>query len=81
MYETLLSEGHDARLFRFSPSDDETISGGHLDPKNKEFWQVGCLGITAPCSEVINHDFKKYTNMKAFTFLDFLIIRIQFSDL
>ena len=54
MYETLLSEGHDARLFRFSPSDDETISGGHLDPKNKEFWQVGCLGITAPCSEVTN---------------------------
>ena len=80
MYETLLSEGHDARLFRFSPSDDETISGGHLDPKNKEFWQVGCLGITAPCSEVINHDFKKIY-MKAFTFLDFLIIRIQFSDL
>ena len=67
MYETLLSEGHDARLFRFSPSDDETISGGHLDPKNKEFWQVGCLGITAPCSEVINHNFKDiYIYMKAF---------------
>ena len=52
MYETLLSEGHDARLFRFSPSDDETIPGGHTDPKNKEFWHVGCLGITAQCSEV-----------------------------
>jgi hypothetical protein len=51
MYETLLSEGHDARLFRFSPSDDETIPGGHQDPKNNMFWHVGCLGITAQCSE------------------------------
>ena len=53
MYETLLSEGHDARLLRFSPSDDETIPGGHTDPKNNAFWHVGCLGITAQCSEVL----------------------------
>jgi len=50
MYDKLLAEGHDARLFRFSPSDDGTITGGHQDPKNKEYWQVGCMGITAPCS-------------------------------
>ena len=75
MYETLMNEGHDARLLRFSASDDGTINGkfcwysmmkflslnqkykipfvgGHSDPQNKEFWQVGCLGITDPCSEV-----------------------------
>ena len=52
MYETLLREGHDARLLRFAPSADGTIPGGHQDPKNKEFWRVGCLGITEPCSQV-----------------------------
>ena len=50
MYETLVSEGHDARLLRFSPSDDGTIPGSHQDPKNTDFWKVGCLGITDPCS-------------------------------
>merc|ERR1711971_616054 len=52
MYDKLVAEGHDARLFRFSKPDDETIGGGHSDPKNKEYWQVGCMGITAPCSDV-----------------------------
>merc|ERR1711971_909272 len=42
MYDKLVAEGHDARLFRFSKPDDETINGGHSDPKNKEYWQVGC---------------------------------------
>ena len=41
-----MAEGHDARLFRFSKPADETINGGHSDPKNKEYWQVGCMGIT-----------------------------------
>ena len=27
MYETLMNEGHDARLLRFSASDDGTING------------------------------------------------------
>ena len=45
-YDKLVAEGHDARLFRFSKPDDETINGGHSDPKNKEYWQVGCMGIT-----------------------------------
>jgi len=51
MYDKLVAEGHDARLFRFSAPEDGTIGGGHQDPKNKEYWQVGCMGITAPCSE------------------------------
>ena len=53
MYEKMLDEGHDARLLRFSPSDDGTISGGHTDPKNFNYWQIGCLGITSSCSEVL----------------------------
>ena len=44
MYETLVSEGHDARLLRFSPSDDGTIPGSHQDPKNTDFWKVGTIG-------------------------------------
>jgi len=51
MYDKLVAEGHDARLFRFSAPEDGTINGGHSDPKNKEYWQVGCMGITAPCSD------------------------------
>merc|ERR1712001_625125 len=47
MYEKMSDEGHDARLLRFSPSDDGTISGGHTDPKNFNYWQIGCLGITS----------------------------------
>ena len=46
MYDKLVAEGHDARLFRFSQSEDGTIPGEHQDPKNKEYWQVGCMGIT-----------------------------------
>ena len=64
MYDKMLAEGHDARLLRFSPSDDEiitdgaitrnkTITGGHQDPKNLDYWQIGCLGITSSCSEVL----------------------------
>ena len=51
MYDALLNEGHDARLIRWSPSEDGTIEGSHTDPKNLIHWQVGCLGITSPCSE------------------------------
>ena len=50
MYEKLVDEGHDARLLRFSPSQDGTIKGSHKDVKNTPFWQVGCLGITETCS-------------------------------
>ena len=52
MYDALKNEGHDARLLRFSASDDGTIPGGHKDPLNTQYWQIGCLGITPPCSEV-----------------------------
>merc|ERR1739844_303695 len=51
MYEKMLDEGHDARLLRFSPSADGTIKGGHTDPKNFNYWQIGCLGITPSCSQ------------------------------
>ena len=46
MYDRLVTEGHDARLLRFSPSADGTIPGSHKNPKNDEYWKVGCLGIT-----------------------------------
>ena len=54
MYETMLDEGHDARLLRFSESGDGTIEGGHNKalPKNLNYWQVGCLGITESCTQV-----------------------------
>ena len=52
MNEKLKNEGHDARLLRFSPSDDGTIRGGHRRPMNEAYWIAGCLGITEACSEV-----------------------------
>jgi len=48
MYEKLMDEGHDARLLRFSPTAD--FQGGHRDPENKDYWHIGCLGITPSCS-------------------------------
>ena len=62
MYEAQMREGHDARLFRFDPSSDETIAGGHVDPKNTAYWQVGCLGITEPCSEACEASFVACVN-------------------
>ena len=47
MYDKLMNEGHDARLLRFSPSSDGTIPGSHQNPKNANYWKVGCLGITS----------------------------------
>ena len=58
MYEKMTDEGHDARLFRFSPSSDRdpadnSIKGSHQTMQNEQLWMVGCLGLTAPCSEVV----------------------------
>ena len=50
MYEKMMAEGHDPRMFRFSP--DASIKGGHSPPQNYEYWRVGCLGITSSCSKV-----------------------------
>ena len=50
MYEKLMQEGHDARMFRFAPSGQN--EGGHRPPENAEYWQIGCLGITSSCSKV-----------------------------
>ena len=66
MYEKMLDEGHDARLLRFSPSADGTIKGGHTDPKNFNYWQIGCLGITPSCSQVLilrNISFSKFPEL------------------
>jgi len=62
MYDALVNEGHDARLIRWDPSDDETIAGQHTDPKNLIHWQVGCLGITSPCSEVCESELIECVN-------------------
>ena len=64
MYEKLVNEGQDGRLLIFNPSDDGTIAGGHKDPKNKAHWQVGCLGITEPCSESCETSFIACVNLK-----------------
>ena len=41
MYSKLLDEGHDARLFRFSPSADGTIEGDHKVITNSKYWIIG----------------------------------------
>ena len=41
MYSRLLDEGHDARLFRFSPSADGTITGGWKAITNSKYWIIG----------------------------------------
>ena len=64
MYEKLLAEGHDARLMRFSPSDDGTIEGNHQNPKNYVYWQVGCWGITSPCSQSCEDAFTGCVELK-----------------
>ena len=45
MYDRLVTEGHDARLLRFSPSADGTIPGSHQNPKNYNYWQVVVLAL------------------------------------
>jgi len=64
MKERLDKEGHDARLLRFSPSEDGSIAGGHKDPRNTPFWQVGCLGITEPCSKECETNFIDCVNKR-----------------
>ena len=50
MYEKMIQEGHDPRLFRLSP---DTNGGGHRGPENSQYWAIGCLGLTSACSEVL----------------------------
>lgn len=64
MYERLMNEGHDARMFRFGASKDGTVKGGHTNPKNAVYWQVGCLGITSPCSSECEYSFIDCINGK-----------------
>ena len=64
MYEKLVDEGHDARLLRFSKSNDDTIEGSHKSPQNKAHWYVGCLGIKEPCSTECEASFASCMNGK-----------------
>jgi len=57
MYERSLKEGHEARLLRFSPSQDTSIAGKHKSPQNSLYWKIGCLGITASCSSACEASF------------------------
>jgi len=60
MYEKMMAEGHDPRMFRFSPGD--SIKGGHSPPQNYEYWRVGCLGITPSCSKQCETSFLECMN-------------------
>lgn len=31
--------------------------GSHKNPKNEDYWKVGCLGITAPCNQECEESF------------------------
>ena len=71
MYEKMMAEGHDPRMFRFSP-ETSGHNGGHSPPQNYEYWRVGCLGVTPSCSKVqyfrIDYEFVniKYTQFGNF---------------
>mgnify|MGYP001443290869 CR=1 FL=1 len=77
MYEKLMDEGHDARLLRFSPTAD--FQGGHRDAENKDYWHIGCLGITPSCStgQEISEDF----SLSREFFLKELKTRKKFSEI
>ena len=64
MYDALVQEGHDARLFRFAPVEDGSIKTKHSATKNIVHWQVGCWGITPPCTETCQTEFLKCVNGK-----------------
>ena len=49
MYDASSQEAHDTTVLTFAPNGD--IAGGHVEPKNKFDWMVGCLGVQAACSE------------------------------
>uniref|UniRef100_A0A7M5UFV2 Uncharacterized protein n=2 Tax=Clytia hemisphaerica TaxID=252671 RepID=A0A7M5UFV2_9CNID len=64
MYTVAKTEGHDARLLRFKPSDDGTIAGGHKNPRNTVYWQMGCWGMTEKCSSECETSFEACVNGK-----------------
>ena len=67
MYEAMVNEGHDARLLRFKESDDTTIPGGHKDPQNTVYWQMGCWGMTEKCTETCETSFIECVRGKSLT--------------
>ena len=59
MYDAAIAEGHDARLMRFSPSEDGSIQGKHSSIRNVDYWRIGCLGVTEKCSKSCEESFLK----------------------
>lgn len=57
MYGYLITEGHDARQLKFSPAPN--IQGGHAPPQQQYDWLVGCLGITAACTQECEASFSE----------------------
>ena len=78
MFEKLNDEGHDARFFRFSPNEE--IEGGHEPPINEWMWQIGCLGMTTKCSEVIYTFMKNIGNIIGTLFSLLYLILIQICE-
>lgn len=64
MYTALVAEGHDARLFTFTPDPANGIKGGHSDAKNTYAWVNGCLGITPSCSSECEYSFASCVQSK-----------------
>ena len=57
LYQIISDEGHDTRRLVFTPDEEGGIPGGHQSggkdgyPKNQVLWQLGCWGVTPPCSQ------------------------------
>ncbi|KAK3254808.1 hypothetical protein CYMTET_35990 [Cymbomonas tetramitiformis] len=68
MYDYLITEGHDARLLKFEPA--ENIAGGHSAPQQQYDWLVGCLGITAACTQECETSFGDCVTRKQASGLD-----------
>merc|ERR1712156_172942 len=55
MYDIATAEGHDVRRFVFGR--EAGLKSGHSQIYNEGYWQVGCLGITQPCSNQCEQSF------------------------
>ena len=62
LYKVISDEGHDTRRLVFTPDEQGGIPGGHVSggkeskpgagyPRNQVLWQLGCWGVTPPCSQ------------------------------
>ena len=65
MYNALVSEGHDARMMRFSLPDPTSIKG-HRKLNDITYWQVACWGITASCTTECENSFVECAKKSGF---------------